>query len=608
MQAPQETITSDDIVAANPELVTKKISGFLLSIPIILDIPPLKIVTETHLFFVSTSEPLGKGSFAAAYTTYPIDAQSKRINFSQTFATKIVNKKADFQPEEYKLFSNYYYALPPREIGNKVYLVTELFPGYDLFDDNQQLNAPFRNLDFGTTLEVIQQLCSAVNSVHHETPSTGSAVVHNDIKGGNIKLHIAKDRKINVYLFDFGLADRIEHDPNAIINTPTTKGTAYYAAPESLKKIYSIKGDIWALVPIIAALLGAIHPLALRDNPDLDISEVIEEKYDLTGLFLKFRQNLALMGYPFHEVAGRFINRMQEFDYKARPDSDELLKFFIAFNLAYKIATEKKLKVEEAKNLTLTTDERQKIVQESIQLSADLKTQYCTMLLVSMRAWQPKYTRIIENIPFQNNLIRAIHSYSFTAETLQNFVNEANAFEDTTLATKNKLKNYRGRYPAQFLEKISNLAECEPYQAEKFLVQLEKLVGQKKKIFETILTFETTFKSNIDINTFVDSIAENPKHTIDLIAQCTVAFLEQKKADRKEEAGSFKLLAFLNYSDAEILESSEKLLAITQGSHKELTPKDVDVLRSTPLGAVLNVTNGFEAIAMMDPTIQSKKP
>eukprot|EP00795_Rhopilema_esculentum_P017357 gene17357-8945_t len=140
------------------------------------------------------------------------------------------------------------------ETDSFYYLVTELCTGGELLD----LICERKYLDENTTRKYIQQLLSAVNSMHH------SGVVHRDLKIENFLL----DEKDNLKIVDFGLSNKL---PSSALEAwerigmcplllTTHCGSPAYAAPELLaQKAYGAQVDIWSIgVNMFAMLTGSL--------------------------------------------------------------------------------------------------------------------------------------------------------------------------------------------------------------------------------------------------------------------------------------------------------------------------------------------------------------
>ncbi len=169
---------------------------------------------------------------------------------------------------------------------------TKLLPG-EMLDDLK--------LDFYQTLDLINKIVLVLNLHHHNTPSTGSAVIHGDIKELNI---LGNLKEVN--FTDYGLSLEVDDDPDITVQR-SIPFLAGYFAPEAIEGRWGIKTDIYMIAYVISDLIKKIN----RQVPDTDPNV----KY-----FIK-----------------HFITRMKAEEYNERPDSDEVLKFFHTLNLFYKV-------------------------------------------------------------------------------------------------------------------------------------------------------------------------------------------------------------------------------------------------------------------------------
>lgn len=80
--------------------------------------------------------------------------------------------------------------------------------------------------------------------------------MHRDIKPENILLEKNSSDKIQLKVIDFGTAQIF----NSLKKLTTTTGTAYYIAPEVLKKKYDEKCDVWSCGVILYILLSGTPP------------------------------------------------------------------------------------------------------------------------------------------------------------------------------------------------------------------------------------------------------------------------------------------------------------------------------------------------------------
>ena len=91
-------------------------------------------------------------------------------------------------------------------------------------------------------------VCKAIEHLHSHF------IIHRDIKPENI---IFNPEPFSVKLIDFGLSIKVKH--NKLKKLPCV-GTAYYIAPEVLKRFYSFKCDEWSLGVVWYILLTGTPP------------------------------------------------------------------------------------------------------------------------------------------------------------------------------------------------------------------------------------------------------------------------------------------------------------------------------------------------------------
>jgi len=134
----------------------------------------------------------------------------------------------------------------------RFYVVTELCPGGELFDEIQNRKF-FSEKD---AAELMEQVLSAVYYCHK------NQISHRDLKPENILLE-GNDR---VKVIDFGTA--MEFNPD--VGMDHMLGTPYYIAPEILgRKPYNEKVDMWSLGVILYVLLTGRPPFYGRDDKDI---------------------------------------------------------------------------------------------------------------------------------------------------------------------------------------------------------------------------------------------------------------------------------------------------------------------------------------------------
>lgn len=304
----------------------------------------LKIPTKTktgisYQFFAFKQDSdslIGEGGYGSVYKAFPIDAKTGKLQ-EKAYAVKKIAQK-HYEASEFNLFKRYYKVYPPAFTDSDVYIVSELFPGVDLFDRDSNLHPSLTTLSFQQTLKLIVELCIALNLFHHDTYSTGDAISHSDIKGQNIRVYFDPlTGRIYANIFDFGMAKEIEDNPDHLIAHGS--GTPLYFPPELIKLSRGIKSDIYAFVPIIISLLGG---MPFEDKfphlKKMDFAALAAAPYTYTNMLLKYEAEIKAFKLPLRNIIITFLDRMQA-EYSKRPSSDEMLKFFIVLSNCYRLIT-----------------------------------------------------------------------------------------------------------------------------------------------------------------------------------------------------------------------------------------------------------------------------
>ncbi|XP_044366562.1 CDPK-related kinase 3 isoform X4 [Triticum aestivum] len=172
------------------------------------------------------------------------------------------------------------------EDDENVYIVMELCEGGELLDRILARGGRYIEED---AKAIVVQILSAVAFCHLQ------GVVHRDLKPENF-LFTTRDENAPMKLIDFGLSDFIR--PDERLNDIT--GSAYYVAPEVLRRSYSTEADIWSIGVITYILLCGSRPFwartesgifrsVLKDIPNFDDSpwpSVSAEAKDFVKIFL----------------------------------------------------------------------------------------------------------------------------------------------------------------------------------------------------------------------------------------------------------------------------------------------------------------------------------
>jgi eukaryotic-like serine/threonine-protein kinase len=136
------------------------------------------------------------------------------------------------------------------------WLAMEYVEGEPIFDFCEH-----RGLDLRARIEMIRQLCGAVEYAHR------NLIVHRDIKPGNVLVTVDGSPK----LLDFGIAKLIESEAGA---TPTALPmlTPRYASPEQLRgDPVTTLSDVYSLGVLVFELLTGSLPYEARGNTPAEI-------------------------------------------------------------------------------------------------------------------------------------------------------------------------------------------------------------------------------------------------------------------------------------------------------------------------------------------------
>ncbi|KAJ6373525.1 hypothetical protein OIU78_029249 [Salix suchowensis] len=155
------------------------------------------------------------------------------------------------------------------EDENNVYVVMELCEGGELLDRILSRGGRYTEEDAKT---IVVQILNVVAYCHLQ------GVVHRDLKPENF-LFTSRDEDAPLRIIDFGLSDFVRPDEhlNDIV------GSAYYVAPEVLRRSYNLEADMWSIGVILYILLCGSRPFwartesgifrsVLRSDPNFDDS------------------------------------------------------------------------------------------------------------------------------------------------------------------------------------------------------------------------------------------------------------------------------------------------------------------------------------------------
>lgn len=174
-------------------------------------------------------------------------AAAADFNNSSTLLDEVaVLKKLD-HPNIMKLYEFF-------EDKRNYYLVSELYKGGELFDEIIH-RQKFSESDAAV---IMKQVLSGVTYLHKHN------IVHRDLKPENLLLeHKGKDALIKIV--DFGLSAHFETSSKM----RERLGTAYYIAPEVLRKKYDEKCDVWSSGVILYILLCGYPPFGGQTDHEI---------------------------------------------------------------------------------------------------------------------------------------------------------------------------------------------------------------------------------------------------------------------------------------------------------------------------------------------------
>ena len=148
-------------------------------------------------------------------------------------------------------------------------LITELCSGGELFQHIIE-KGPF---DEKYTSYIMYQLFSAINYCHK------MKIIHRDIKPENILLvNTNEDGFPNIKLCDFSLSKMCIGRSSMVQRKMV--GSAYYIAPEILRKKYNEKCDLWSCGVIMYILLSGRPPFEGEDEDEI-LKNVSSGEFDL---------------------------------------------------------------------------------------------------------------------------------------------------------------------------------------------------------------------------------------------------------------------------------------------------------------------------------------
>lgn len=221
-----------------------------------------------------------------------------------------------------------YYGAAVRE--QHLYIVMEYMPGGSV----AQLIRPeqFRCLPLPTVRRYSHDMVAGLSFLHSRRPA---AVIHRDLKPGNVLLHVDGNLKLS----DFGTtkADALIDggrmspygSPKNVNPAPEIAGTPLYFSPEAVMGDVGPGLDIWALGVTVAEMIGGEPPFP--PVPPLFGEGEPTTVHEMEAIAIVFRIGQGqLRPVPPAEVADcaeavQFLAACWEEDAAARPNADKLL-------------------------------------------------------------------------------------------------------------------------------------------------------------------------------------------------------------------------------------------------------------------------------------------
>lgn len=258
-----------------PEGITKKEEKNIAAASNISKIETKNFVVEskeqiTKIYKII--EKLGSGSFGQVYKVQHRETKQLRaLKMVKKTALKYQDEKSDElveikisqqleHPNILKLFE-------VSQDEKNFYIVSELMTGGDLFNQISKISSYTEK----NAAVIIEQILSVVAYLHAKN------IVHRDLKPENIMLETNKQGDLNVKIIDFGAANYFKGQPLKM-----KIGTAYYIAPEVIKKSYGLKCDIWSVGVIMYVMLCGYPPFEGDDDEEI-MKSVQEGKFDFSG-------------------------------------------------------------------------------------------------------------------------------------------------------------------------------------------------------------------------------------------------------------------------------------------------------------------------------------
>lgn len=229
---------------------------------------------DVKLFYDFEEPPIGQGAFGEVFKgtekkTKEVRAIKKilksKIKNPDRFFNEITALKTLDHPNVIKLYELF-------EDDDSVYLVQEYWNGGELFDyivENDHLSE-------GIAAKLFHEMLLSLVYCHK------NKIWHRDLKPENFMLS-KNEGGITVKLIDFGLSRSFYKmettGKDALLRMKTKVGTAFFMAPEVIRKDYNNSWDMWSAGWILYVMLSGYPPF--DGDTEKEIFDAIEEgEYD----------------------------------------------------------------------------------------------------------------------------------------------------------------------------------------------------------------------------------------------------------------------------------------------------------------------------------------
>lgn len=297
-----------------------------------------------RFYAVDLNVELGEGACGKVYKAYSVNSDNGLIVEKYPFVAKIVPQDI-FDKKEFEILARYEINTDqPTNVGKDVYLFTEFHKGSAI--NFKQLNA----LTFEQRIDFICKTMLQLNLMHHNTPTTKSALAHLDLKPDNILGDLSESR-----IIDFGQALDLEDSQTS--RQSDLRGSPQMIPPEMIqyKKPSDIirtdeiigeistKSDIYMIAPVFMMVLGEEDPY--KNCKDIFVRMRISIEKVINNIKEGFYNEgmkdylLSHFGSLNQKIISNFIQRMCHTDCEKRATSDESLRFFITLRNYFKLRT-----------------------------------------------------------------------------------------------------------------------------------------------------------------------------------------------------------------------------------------------------------------------------